>query len=233
MLLGSVALCAAASPTLAADDSRSAKIAELARLKGVPQLLGNTPDRDDAVQAWGRFYLQGLTDQELDAILAYYRSTAGQKDLLASQAALPQVQEYLLEKRTRALAARQSIPKASKPESAQPAPTGERARGSNPSAPDGKVVDNSVSDHCEPEVTAGPRAQGVPVTGRSVVCVCVDERGRLTQDPVIAASSGDAKTDSGAVKVARLDSGRYGPPKLEGKPQEGCFRFAINFGRAE
>ena len=41
------------------------------------------------------------------------------------------------------------------------------------------------------------------------------------------------KVDSGAIKVARLDSGRYGPPTLNGTRRSGCFRYAINFGRQE
>jgi Uncharacterized protein conserved in bacteria (DUF2059) len=233
MILGSAALFASSSSAPAGDETRTARIAELARLKGVPQMIQNSADRDDAVQAWGRFYLQGLTDQELDAILAFYRSAAGQKDLLASQAALPQLQQYLLDKRTHAMAAHQETATPGKKNSTQPVSTGGPLLGSNPSAPDGKVVPNSVADHCEPAASPATRARGVPATGRSVVCVCVDEKGKLTGDPVIAESSGDPKTDSGAVKVARLDSGRYGPPTVQGHPQEACFRVAINFGRAE
>jgi hypothetical protein len=198
-------------------------------------------DQDDAVRAWGRFYAQGLTEQELDAILAYYRSPAGQKDVRASQAALPQFQQYMLEKQTTArnaaianyAAALREIVNPSRVDSIPPALARMRPAGSNPSVPNGKVVADSVSDRCEgPPSTASP-ARNVPQTGRSVLCVCVDEKGALTQDPVITESSGDSRADSGAVKLARLDSGRYKLPAVDGKPQRGCFRFAINFRHPE
>jgi hypothetical protein len=60
-------------------------------------------DQNDAVQAWSRFYSDGLTEHEIDAILAYYRSKIGQKDVLAQQAALPQFQKYLQEKHSAAM----------------------------------------------------------------------------------------------------------------------------------
>jgi hypothetical protein len=108
-----------------------------------------------------------------------------------------------------------------------------RSSGSDPSVPDGKVVANSVSDRCEASPSATSQPHDVSPSGRSVLCVCVDEKGALTRDPVIAESSGDSRVDSGAVKLARLDSGRYRPPALDGKPQKGCFRFAVNFRHSE
>jgi hypothetical protein len=201
----------------------------------------NSFDQDDAVRAWGRFYSQGLTDRELDAILAYYRSPAGQKDVRASQAALPQLQKYINEKRTAGMstavasyaAAVREIVNPSKVEPVQPAGPPLRFSGSDPSVPDGKVVANSVSDRCEAPASVASGAQHVSPSGRSVLCVCVDEKGALTQNPVVAESSGDSRVDSGAVKLARLDSGRYQPPTVDGKPQKGCFQFAINFRHPE
>ncbi|MDB6160133.1 MAG: hypothetical protein JWO04_3839 [Gammaproteobacteria bacterium] len=198
-------------------------------------------DQDDAVQAWGRFYSQGLTEQELDAILAYYRSPAGQKDVRASQAALPQFQQYMLEKQTTArntaianyAAALRGIVNPSQADSIPPAVARMRPADSNPSVPDGKVVADSVSDRCEGLPSTASRAPNVAQTGRSVLCVCVDEKGALTQDPVITESSGDSRVDSGAVKLARRDSGRYKLLAVDGKPQTGCFRFAINFRHPE
>jgi hypothetical protein len=271
------------------EDSKTAKIAELARLQGLARMMeqskaagreaatemvrsmtdktfaqfpnmppekraaveaasqqflaevDNSFDHDDAVRAWGRFYSQGLTDQELDAIVAYYRSPVGQKDVQASQSALPQFQKYMAEKRTVAMkavvadytAALQRIANPSKDGSIQPEVLSMHPLGSNPSAPDGKVVADSVSYRCEVPPSAASRARDVPPSGRSVLCVCVDEKGALTQDPLITESSGDSKVDSGAVKLARLDSGRYKPPTVAGQPQKGCFRFAINFGHQE
>jgi hypothetical protein len=115
----------------------------------------------------------------------------------------------------------------------QPEESPTRLAGSNPSVPDGKVVANSVSDRCErpPSIASAPH--NASPTGRSVLCVCVDEKGTLTQDPVITESSGDTRVDSGAVKLARLDSGRYKLPAADGKPQKGCFRFAVNFRHPE
>jgi hypothetical protein len=203
-------------------------------------------DQDDAVRAWGRFYSENLTETELDAILAYYRSPVGQKDVSASRAALPQFQHYMVEKRTAVMntavtnytAALRSIvdspmagaSNAATADAATPNGTPVRPWDTSPSAPNGRLIPNSpVSEKCE---VASPTAAGihaVPPSGRSVVCVCTDEKGTLTRDPVIAESSGDSRVDSGALKMARSDSGRYMPPTLDGQPQRACFRFAIDF----
>jgi hypothetical protein len=198
-------------------------------------------DQDDAVQAWGRFYSQGLTEKELDSIVAYYRSPVGQKDVRASQAALPQFQKYMVEKRTAAMnsavanytAALRDIENPSQDVSTQPEALPRRRPASNPSAPYGKVVANSVSDRCEVPPSAASRAHDVPPSGRSVLCVCVDEKGTLIQDPAIAESSGDSRVDSGAMKLARSGSGRYQLLAVDGKPEKGCFRFTINFTHQE
>lgn len=208
------------------------------------QFLSETEDsfdQDDAVRAWGRYYSDGLTERELDAIIAYYRSPVGQKDVHASESALPQFQQYMVEKRTAALnsavarysAALRGIVNPSKDESIQPEVLPVHPSGSSPSAPDGKVVADSVSDRCEAPQSTAPRARDASPSGRSVVCVCVDEKGALTQDPLISESSGDSRVDSGAVKLARLGSGRYGPPTVDGQPHKGCFRLAINFRHPE
>jgi hypothetical protein len=216
-----------------------------ARIEGASQQflreVDSNFDPDDAVQAWRRFYADGLTEKDVDAILAYYRSAVGQKDVLASQAALPQFQRYLTERHTAALnsavvrytAALREIANPSKEASVQSQEAPMRVLGSNPSVPEGKVVSNSVSERCEIPPSAATRTHDAPPSGRSVLCVCVDEKGTLTQDPLITESSGDSKVDSGAVKLARSGSGRYSPPTLNGKPQRACFRFAINFRQQE
>ena len=223
-------------------------------------------DQDDAARAWGRFYSESLTESELDAILAYYRSPVGQKDVSASRAALPQFQHYMLEQRRAVLnaavanytAALRNIadsPAAggaqSGPAKAGPIPEAATAGAvtagaalpeespvrpwdSNPSAPNGSVLPNpSASERCEVTQAVAPGAHAVPPSGRSVVCVCTDEKGALTRDPVIAESSGDSRVDSGAVKMARSDSGRYKPPTRGGQPQKACFRYAIDFKHRE
>jgi hypothetical protein len=247
-------------------------------------------DQDDAVRAWGRFYSESLTETELDAILAYYRSPVGQKDVSASRAALPQFQHYIIEKRTavmntaianytaairsivdspatgaatpdaatldratpnsvtpnaanssavtsNAAAVKAAVPNAVTPnaaiaDAAPPNGTPMRPWDTSPSAPNGRLIPNSpVTERCEVAPPMAPGVHAVPPSGRSVVCVCTDEKGTLTRDPVIAESSGDSRVDSGALKMARSDSGRYMPPTLDGQPQRACFRFAIDFRR--
>jgi hypothetical protein len=220
-------------------------------------------DQDDAVRAWGRFYSENLTETELDAILAYYRSPVGQKDVSASRAALPQFQHYMVEKRTAVMntavanytAALRSIvdspaagavpadaarantgapgavpSNAGTPGAATPSGAPVRPWDTSPSAPNGRLIPNSpASERCEVASPTAPGVHAVPPSGRSVVCVCTDEKGAITRDPVIAESSGDSRVDSGALKMARSDSGRYVPPTLDGQPQRACFRFAIDF----
>ena len=43
---------------------------------------------DEMVATWARFYGSDLSTADLDKILAYYRSSAGKKDIAASQSAL-------------------------------------------------------------------------------------------------------------------------------------------------
>jgi outer membrane biosynthesis protein TonB len=71
--------------------------------------------------------------------------------------------------------------------------------------------------------------EAVPKNGRTVVCVCVDEAGVLTQDPVIASSSGTPRVDEAASRLAKSGSGQYRPAMVDGKPAGGCFQFAITF----
>jgi hypothetical protein len=211
-------------------------------------------DQEDAVRTWGRLYSQNLTDADLDAILAFYRSPVGQKDVTATGAALPQFQHYIIEKNASVMnaavanytAALRSIVDSSTADGA--AMRGASTAGavtagssttpesparrwdSNPTAPNGLVIPNPPpSERCEVPPPTSVGAHAVPPSGRSLLCVCIDEKGTLTRDPVIAESSGDSRVDSGAVKMARSDSGRYKPPIVGGQPQRACFRFAIDF----
>jgi len=222
-----------AAPCAWADaGSKAAKIAELVQITGVRQLLHDVDsksDQEEAVRAWERFYSETVTETDLDSILAYYRSPAGQKDVSASRAALGQVQRYMHEKHPPTPSPRVS--------SAPPVPVTEPTRQttsqttSPPRAPDGRVIPSPSSpEQCE---VTSPPSSGTHASGRSVVCVCTDEKGSLTRDPVIAESSGDPRVDSGAIKMARIDSGRYIPPTVNGQPQSACFRFAIDFSHHE
>jgi hypothetical protein len=224
ILVSLVCLCLLSAAPLAWADasSKAAKIAELVQLTGARQLLhevDSKSDQEEAVRAWERFYSENVTETDLDSILAYYRSPAGQKDVSASRAALGQVQRYMHEKHP---------PTAVVNNTPVAAGTGVA---SEPRAPDGRVIPSPSSpERCEVAPTA---AAGTHASGRSVVCVCTDEKGSLTRDPVIAESSGDPRVDSGAVKMARIDSGRYIPPTVNGQPQSACFRFAIDFSHHE
>jgi hypothetical protein len=230
-------------------------------------------DQDDAVRTWGRLYSQSLTDADLDAILAFYRSPVGQKDVTATGAALPQFQHYIIEKNAAVMdaavanytAALRSIVDSSTADGAAKAGAATAGAGtatgamagpaagasnagavtagsstmpesparrwdSNPTAPNGLVIPNPPpSERCEVTPPTPVGAHAVPPSGRSLLCVCIDEKGTLIRDPVIAESSGDSRVDSGAVKMARSDSGRYEPPIVDGQPQRACFRFAIDF----
>jgi hypothetical protein len=200
-------------------------------------------DQDAAVRAWGQFYGDSLTDADLDAILAYRRSVVGQKDAVASQGALLQFQHYVVDRQTAVInaavanytaAVREIVEPSAAASVSQLAPAGE-GRGAwdtKPTAPDGSVVSNPVaSEQCDITPSTVPAAaHAVPPSGRSTVCVCTDEKGVLTRDPVIAESSGDSRVDSGAVRMARSDSGRYRPPTVDGRPQKACFRYVIDFG---
>ena len=264
--------------------SKAAKIAELMQLTGARQFLHEVDgkaDQEEAARAWGRFYSENVSEGDLDAILAYYRSPAGQKDVSASRAALGEVQKYIARKRAPtpaggpALAARSSTGVGSVPnDSAAASGVGSSASGtgtaagvgsgprgaspgamsalavgststappsaaahawdSAPRAPDGRVVPSpSLPEQCDVPPTPAPGSHALPSRGKSVVCICTDEKGALTRDPVIAESSGDARVDSGAIKMARVDSGRYIPPTVDGHPQSACFRFAIDFSHRQ
>jgi TonB family protein len=62
------------------------------------------------------------------------------------------------------------------------------------------------------------------------VHVCVDESGRLVQEPTIVQSSGKAALDQAAVKIAASGSAYYRPDtSSNGPPQSGCAQLAIKF----
>ena len=65
--------------------------------------------------------------------------------------------------------------------------------------------------------------------GMAVVGVCVDPSGKLTGAPTIAKSSGSARLDEGALKLATAASGRYKPATEDGKPVSACNSIGIRF----
>jgi outer membrane biosynthesis protein TonB len=62
------------------------------------------------------------------------------------------------------------------------------------------------------------------------VHVCVDEAGKLEQDPTIIHSSGIASLDQAAVRIAASGSAYYRPDTSpNGRPASGCAQLAIKF----
>ena|SRR5436853_7623673 len=52
---------------------------------------------------------------------------------------------------------------------------------------------------------------------------------RLSADPTIARSSGSARLDEGAVRLAKAGSGHYRATTEDGRPVSSCFPFLIRF----
>lgn len=65
--------------------------------------------------------------------------------------------------------------------------------------------------------------------GSATVQVCVDGTGRLTANPSLAQSSGSARLDEGALRLARAGSGHYRATTEDGKPVSACYPFRIRF----
>jgi TonB family protein len=120
--------------------------------------------------------------------------------------------------------------------------------------PDGGVTTEVVQDsvklqppapptpHAAKRIDGGPGA-GFPDTadfypsqsirlgeqGISTVRVCVDPKGRLTSDPTTLKSSGSARLDDGALKLARAGSGHYRAATEDGQPVSSCYPLGIRF----
>jgi len=65
--------------------------------------------------------------------------------------------------------------------------------------------------------------------GAVTVRVCVDGSGRLTAAPIVAESSGSARLDEGALRLARAGSGHYRATTEDGQPVRSCYPFRIRF----
>jgi TonB family protein len=99
-----------------------------------------------------------------------------------------------------------------------------------------------IPTHLVARVAGGPGA-GFPDTadfypslsihlgeqGLSTVRVCVDGHGRLTSDPTTVQSSGSARLDEGALKLARAGSGHYRAATEDGQPVNSCYPVGIRF----
>lgn len=66
-------------------------------------------------------------------------------------------------------------------------------------------------------------------SGIATLRVCVDDSGRLASDPAIAQSSGSARLDEGALKLAKAGSGHYRSTTENGTPVSYCYPLRIRF----
>jgi len=67
--------------------------------------------------------------------------------------------------------------------------------------------------------------------GSATIHVCADAQGRLTEDPTVAQSSGMARIDEGALKLAKAGSGHYRATTENGVAVNACYpvRFTFEF----
>lgn len=74
-----------------------------------------------------------------------------------------------------------------------------------------------------------PASRRLNETGAATVKTCIDPKGKLTEDPTIAQSSGSSRLDEAAVKLAKAGNGKYKPATEDGQPVAGCTQFRIKF----
>jgi hypothetical protein len=65
--------------------------------------------------------------------------------------------------------------------------------------------------------------------GVSTERVCVDPKGQLIANPTTEKSSGSARLDEGALKLARAGSGHYRATTEDGQPVNSCYPLGIRF----
>lgn len=80
------------------------------------------------------------------------------------------------------------------------------------------------TDDFYPETARLFGEQGVTTVG-----VCVDGAGRLTGKPTIDESSGSARLDGGALKLAQAGSGHYRATTEDGRPVSACYGLRVRF----
>jgi TonB family protein len=89
-----------------------------------------------------------------------------------------------------------------------------------PAAPAAGVAASAPAAAAAPVAAAAGRASGEPHTD---VRVCVDDSGKLTQDPQVTHPSGDAALDTATLSIAKAGSGYYRPA--------GCLQLSIRADR--
>jgi periplasmic protein TonB len=65
--------------------------------------------------------------------------------------------------------------------------------------------------------------------GITTMHVCVGPDNKLTDEPTVQKSSGSARLDGGAVRLAKAGSGKYIAATEDGKPVAGCINFNVKF----
>jgi periplasmic protein TonB len=66
-------------------------------------------------------------------------------------------------------------------------------------------------------------------SGAALVRVCVDAAGGLAAAPALAQSSGSARLDEGALRLARAGSGHYRPTTENGRAVSYCYPLRVRF----
>jgi TonB family protein len=99
----------------------------------------------------------------------------------------------------------------------------------NPSSGASRATEPSAG--APPQIAVNGRQNDSGSQANSVtVHVCVDETGRLQQEPTIVHSSGNASLDQAAVRIAASGSAYYRPAtSSNGPPVSGCAQLAIKF----
>jgi protein TonB len=80
------------------------------------------------------------------------------------------------------------------------------------------------SDEYYPDASRRLEEQGV-----TTVHVCVGPDNRITEEPTVVKSSGSARLDGGAVRLAKAGSGKYIAATEDGKPITSCVNFNVKF----
>lgn len=71
--------------------------------------------------------------------------------------------------------------------------------------------------------------RGLGQEGNVIVQVCVDTKGRLTNEPTALQSSGNGRLDAGALALARAGSGHYRATTEDGRPVDACYPYRVVF----
>lgn len=65
--------------------------------------------------------------------------------------------------------------------------------------------------------------------GVTTINVCVDGTGRVIGTPTVSQSSGSARLDGGALRLARAGSGHYRATTEDGRPVSACYGLRVRF----